>query len=107
MKEVEELTRRQSELVRIAIRENEKNEQTVLRVNEERLEKLRGDHQEKEKKMSRENEKIFENLRIRNEESLALMLSENETELKKTMANQEEERAARKSGWFSVFQFLI
>ena len=90
-KEVEELRRRQEELVKAAIRENEKIELSVLRKNEERLEELRREHQESEKRMMRENEEHVEKLRKSNEESLALMLTENETRLTKVTARHEEE----------------
>ena len=88
-KEVDELSRRQEELVKAAISENEKSELRMLRENEERMEELRRENQEKEKKMMRENEENVEKLRKSNEESLALMLSENETQLTNVMAKQE------------------
>ena len=84
---MEELRRKQEELVQATIRENEEKEQRVARKNKERIEELR-----------RENNQIEEEQRRRNEESLALLLLENEAQLVRLMAKQkeEEERVARK-----------
>ena len=87
-KEVEELRKRQEELMEAAIKENEEKEARVLRKNEERVEGLRRENLERkekigkeckeaEKKLRREYKEKEERLQKEKEEALAALTTRN------------------------------